>query len=103
MDLHIVERRIFMCIVNHLLFGDCFDLLYATPKSEEYQQLTKNIDTAEKSFLAKLNKSQKAKYEELVSLLLSRESGVIEEKAVLYFTLGARMMCEILSGDEPNQ
>ena len=103
MDLHIVERGIFMCIINHLLLGDCFDLLYAAPKSDEYRRLTKTIDTAEKSFLAELNKSQKAKYEECVSLLLSREAVIIEEKAVLYFSLGARMMCEILSSGEKNQ
>ena len=87
-----------MDTLKALLRGEYIDLLYAPTKNKEYLRFSKEFDEEEKSFLETLNEEQKNAYFKCVTLLLCRENFTAEIASEKAFTLGAQMMCEILSG-----
>ncbi|MBQ8551894.1 MAG: hypothetical protein IJ428_03665 [Clostridia bacterium] len=88
-----------MSILKELWNGNISPIEHNPYRSNEYRQLGKEINTAQEILFDGLSEEKRNQYEECVSMIFKRFAVIEEEIFVDAFSLGARMMTEVL-GDE---
>ncbi|MBQ8249147.1 MAG: hypothetical protein IJY93_04600 [Clostridia bacterium] len=88
-----------MSILKDLYTGDVTPLDRIPCKTDEYKNLTKQIQEAEENFFRNLSEEKQLEYDACVSLLISREGVAAEDLFIKAFRLGAQTMLEILHHD----
>ncbi len=88
-----------MSILKDIYTGDVTPLDRIPCKTDEYKNLTKQIQELEENFFRDLPEEKQLKYDTCVSLILSREGVSAKDLFVKAFRLGAQTMLEILHHD----